>query len=592
MSEITDEPRGWPLRTWSLGCAGAIVGLCAHLLTRGMGGFFNAYGPTQPEPSSLRLAVATFIIATGIAFGITWERRRQLWSIAFAVVTGLIVAAVIAWNGGPASWDAADGWRLLCALIAVTIAAPFFQVARDEWVPRGARDFPYPAIHRHAWTNVVLLFAAFLFVLLVWALAWLLAGLFDLAGLHFLTKLLQRDGAFLVLSGGALGAGSGLLRDRDTILSALQRVVITVFAVLAPILAIGFAAFLLSLPFTGLAPLWRTTKSTTPILITCSIVALLLVNAVIADRVEDEAHHPALRWAARLLAAMVAPFAIIAAVSTGLRIQQYGLTPDRLWALTFTAIACAYALAYLTALVRSRLDASWPALTRAANLRLAEGLCILAVVLSTPLLSFGALATHDQVARLRSGRTTAAQFDWLGMRFDFGSSGRAALRRLAADRDPGIRAGAARALAANDRWSTEINPGGGVHLPLIPRIRQPSGAPGLPVSMAVAIDKTGTCSGDGRCFVIVDPSGTSAVAVYEGCAELTDRCASSMKQAARFVRRGSGWSFDQNIFIPILSGNAERQRWRAAFDHDAIKVSPIVLHQIQVGGEVIGGTFP
>jgi hypothetical protein len=590
MNEAVEEAQGWPLRAWTLATAGAIIGYCAYLLVRGTNGFLG-YATGQPEPGATRLAIATFLLTTGIAFGVTWERRRQFWSIAFASVTGLVVASVITFNGGPARWDAADGWRLVCALIAVAIAAPFFQVARDEWVAGAPRSIAYPSIHRHAWTNIVLLCAAFLFVLLIWALGWLLAGLFDLAGLHFLSKLLQRDGTFLVLSGGALGAGLGLLRDRDAILAALQRVVVTIFAVLAPVLAIGFATFLLSLPFTGLAPLWRATRSTTPILITCCVVALLLVNAVIADRAEEEARHPALRWAARLLAAMVIPFAGIAAVSTGLRIAQYGLTPDRLWALTFTIVASAYGLAYATALARGRPGATWPARTRAANLRLAMGLCLLAVLLSTPLISFGALATRDQMTRLRTGRTTAAQFDWLGMRFDFGPSGLAALRTLATDHDPAIRTRAARALAVKDRRSAD-NLGGAIPLPLAARIRQPGGASAPPAGLLAALDKNGLCSGDGRCFVIVDPSADRATVVYEGCAAPSGACTRASRQAARFVRKDGSWGVEQMIFIAFGDTQMERQRWRAAFDRNAVTVAPVVRHQLMIGGRPAGDVFP
>ena len=147
---------------------------------------------------------------------------------------------------------------------------------------------------------------------------------------------------------------------------------------------------------------------------------------VIGNSPDEEAKAPPLRWSAMALAAVMLPLALVAAVSTGLRIDQHGLTPARLWAVAFIAVAVAYALVYLLALVRGR--SGWAGRLRADNIRLALGLCALALLLATPLLSFGALSTRDQLARLESGRIAPERFDWAALRYDFGPSGRRALR--------------------------------------------------------------------------------------------------------------------------------------------------------------------
>ena len=79
----------------------------------------------------------------------------------------------------------------------------------------------------------------------------------------------------------------------------------------------------------------------------CVIGALILANAVIGHGPEDEAKSPVLRWSALALGVTVLPLAIIAAVAMGLRIGQYGMTPDRLWGLTVVVFAVAYGLVYL-----------------------------------------------------------------------------------------------------------------------------------------------------------------------------------------------------------------------------------------------------
>ncbi|MDO1767772.1 hypothetical protein Q2354_28095, partial [Escherichia coli] len=53
------------------------------------------------------------------------------------------------WNGQPNGlWT----WGGASLVLAITIALPLFQVARDE----GRATFPYSQVHGHAWTNVVL----------------------------------------------------------------------------------------------------------------------------------------------------------------------------------------------------------------------------------------------------------------------------------------------------------------------------------------------------------------------------------------------------------------------------------------------------
>ena len=77
---------------------------------------------------------------------------------------------------------------------------------------------------------------------------------------------------------------------------------------------------------------------------------------------------------------MIAAIALVVGIVVGLRIGQYGLTPDRLWAIIFVSIAFAYGAAYLYALVRRR--QRWSELARPINLYLALGLCGLAFLLS------------------------------------------------------------------------------------------------------------------------------------------------------------------------------------------------------------------
>lgn len=445
-TEIDSDRPVWTLRPWLLGVLGALTGLGIHLIVGDAGLYGHPY-------AALKTASASFLAALGALIGFTLERERWQWSLAFSLLAALAIGLILYWNGAPDQWSGGDGWRVVCIFLSVAIAAPLFQAARDQ----GALHFPYAEVHGHALTNVVMAAAAGVFVGVVLLLTALLAQLFALIKITLLKDLLQEQWFGCILVGAALGTAVGILRERDRIVRVIQRIVVVVLGVLAPILGAGLLLFLLSLPFTGLSALWDATKATTPILLACVIGALILANAVIGNGDEEEQRSPPLRYGAMALGLAMLPLAVIAAVSTGMRIGQYGFTPDRLWAVVFVVIACAYGAAYLFALVRGRFE--WSAQVRPANLYLAFGLCALALFLALPILSFNAISTRDQVARLQRGKVSPEKFDWAALRFDFGEPGRAAVARLAHAVNPAIRKAAVAALAVENRWDIERQEG-------------------------------------------------------------------------------------------------------------------------------------
>jgi flagellar biosynthesis protein FliQ len=566
------EVHDWPLRAWGLALLGGLAGLAIHFLVK-----TEAVAPAKEYASDLRLAAATFVGVGALMFGVLVERTRVLWSLGFAAFSAAIVAFTTYWNG-PFGWgNNEEPWRLACALLSVVIAAPLFQAWRSHYDEAPGRFvIPYHDAYHHAWTNVVLWCAAWAFVGVTWLMAFLLGSLFKLIGIALLRELLDKDWMILLLTGAALGAGIALLRDREHILGLLQRVVTTVLAVLAPVLALGLIVFLLAIPFTGLAPLWNATKSTTPILLGCIIGALCLANAVIGETDAQGARSPVLRVSAVALGLTMLPLAIIAAISTGSRIHQYGLTPERLWAVVFTAIACAYGLAYLVTLVHRRTAAA--CYVRTANQHLAIGLCALAFVLSTPLVNFGALSTSDQLARLQNGTTPADRFDWRALRFDFGKSGLEATKKLAKQgATPAIRDGATEVLKAKDRWVLNLGEDGATNRPIdqtrltiLPR------KIALPAQLLKELPTYHACGQQGACTIIHDAGSNEAVIQQGGRVHL-------------WKRKGDKWAAAPNI-NPYP--NAERlTKIENSMATRKVEIRNITRRQLFVDGEPIGDLF-
>lgn len=434
--EADDIRPVWPLRPLLLALLGLATGLTVHLLVGKI---------TDAQMSATLLSELAFVTISAGLIGFTIERRFWWASIVFSLAMGAIAAGVVWWSGGPDGWSGGDGWRVAALVLAIGIAAPLFQAARDE----GRARFPYASVHDYVWSNLVLWGACWVFVGITFALSYLLAGLFELIKLSFLSDLLRKEWFWRALIGTAFGGALGILREHSNVVRLLQRVVALVLSVLAPVLAAGLIVFVLALPFTGLAPLWEA-GSATGILLACILGSFVLSNSVIGSAQDEERRFPLLKYGAMGLALVMLPLGIIAAIAIGLRIGQYGFTPERLWALTFVILACAYGVAYLVSLLRGRLD--WAAKVRPANLNLAFATCAVALLLATPLVSFNAIATHDQVARLESGRLSPDKFDWRALAFEFGEPGKAALKRLQTSANAGIRAKAVEAAKAKSAY--------------------------------------------------------------------------------------------------------------------------------------------
>lgn len=591
MSDDRIDHEAWPLRAVILLALGALFGLAFDSLVTTR----PSYGWSWTD-DPLRLAGATFVAVSGFGFAFTLERRRWLWSLLFALACGLVAGSVTYWNG------ASDSWRFASMLLAIGIAAPLFQVVRDE----GRWRLAQRPIHAHAWTNAVLWCAAWLFVLIVYLLVLLLGQLFNLIGIDFLKELLRKSWFNWILVGAALGAAVGLLRDRDKVLGLLQRVVTIILSMLTPILAIGLGLFILSLPFTGLAPLWRETSATTPILLSCAAIAVLFTNATIGNAADEEPRLKALLHAGLILALTILPLALVAAISTGLRIGQHGFTPDRLWAGVCIAIALVYGLAYLAALALGRWR--WPDCVRQMNVWLALGLCGLALLLGTPLISFGAISTRDQVSRLESGRLSPDQFDWRALAFDFGPSGRRALEKLhRQSKSEVVRREAGKVLIAKSRWSVDSAEERLRRRTALAQLRVVPRPVPLPTALKDRLSRIYFCSNGEPCTLYYERDANWAVAISQPpcIVRHSPERGKNRQIEVRWVEPGTNKGpCDVDMTVLYRVGDAwrdmpDRVRPSAdstgpddqAWQNGEIEIREVSRRQVFVGGEPVGDAF-
>ena len=441
MSERYDKrDADWPLRPWVMAAICAVAGLLFEMLA-------DTNSPTGV--SAARQAGAAFVAIAAISFVMTVERRRWLWSLAFALGWGLVIALVGWFTASYNQQGEIAEFPFVSGLFAVLLAAPLFQTVRDE----GSWRFPYARLHGHAWTDAVIGAASLAFVGVTFLLAWLIAGLFDVIGIDAIKELLQESWFGWMLAGFAFGAAAGLLRERDALMATLQRLVMVVLGVLAPVLAAALLMFLLSLPFTGLGELWDSSIPATPMMLLAGAGAILLANAVIGNGADDRATSRVLRISALVLVLCVLPLAIIAAFSLGQRIGQYGWTPERIWGVVAVAIAIGYGLVGWWTVAKGRGD--FDDHLRPLQTKLALAVCGIALFLALPILDFGAISANSQMARYAAGKVDAREFDWQAMAFDFGPAGRKRLAEIARTGAPDQRKLASAALATKNRYQVD-----------------------------------------------------------------------------------------------------------------------------------------
>jgi hypothetical protein len=311
-------------------------------------------------------------------------------------------------------------------LLILATSLPFYQAARTE----GRLSFPYRLLFSNAWTNKLVGIVAAVFLGIVWLVLALWGGLFNLVDVAFFSDLFTETWFIWTFSGAMFGLGVALARERQAVTDALLKLILTLFRVLAPILAFVILLFLATLVFTGIEPLWDTKMAAAILLLSLGLL-VLFQNAVIQDAESAQTFWKPAEWI--VMAANVAAPAlpILAGWGIYLRVDQYGWTPARFFMVLLTGVALAYALTYAGSILVKR--SAWTEGIIRCNPILALALLALAVFMHVPPLEPYGRSASDQLSRLRDGRTAPADFDFSYLKFKLGNAGQDALRDIESD---------------------------------------------------------------------------------------------------------------------------------------------------------------
>jgi len=292
---------------------------------------------------------------------------------------------------------------------------------------------PYESYFESSWKLVLqiglsLMFAGIFYLILV-----LGANLFMLLKLNFLRDLLDRLWFNAPVLAMTFATGLHITDVRPNIIRDIRTLLLTLLSWLLPLLVLIVAGFLLSLPATGLTPLWET-RHATALLLGVAALEIVLINAaykngIDASGVDADTVPRILRLCARLACLMLVALVALAIYALKLRVDQYGWTISRVYGAACALVALCYALGYAWAAFER---GGW--LRRVAPTNVVTGYITLAllVALFTPIADPARLAVASQVDRLLSGRIAPEEFDFRFLRFQSTIYGRTALARLQA----------------------------------------------------------------------------------------------------------------------------------------------------------------
>ena len=426
---------------WARLAVAAVQGLALYGLT------FAAEAPrgwpaTQPQLFAPLLLLAAYLpVVINVGLGQLTRRRLAIWGAAAAIVIALIgwtdaAQGRVDYAGASIPWPWWPLWPPLTAALFVAQALAVDSFAEKRWLTAYSRHF------ETAWKQGLQLVLAALFVGVFWGVLQLGAGLFDLLTIHAVRDLISHGWFAWPASALALAIAIHVTDVQPALTRGARDLVLTLLSWLLPLLCVLVVAFLVSIPFTSLKPLWRT-HFATGLLLASAAWLVLLINAAYQDGGSSETVHPAKKIAGVAAALALAPMLILAAVGLGLRVEQYGWSVSRIFAAAAVLIGALHAFGYAGAVVAAP---RWLKRIEIVNVVGAYAALVVFLLLFSPIATPARLMVDDQMGRLASGHIGPAQLDLASLDRDGARWGRATVRRLA-DRGVGPNAAKVRAAA-------------------------------------------------------------------------------------------------------------------------------------------------
>ena len=356
--------------------------------------------------------------------------RLCAWTLAAGAVLAVVgwLAPAPVWSGAP---PVITVW--LFSLISLYIVHEFLQAAYNDQRAIARYETYFDISWRHGFQAVL----AIVFIGAFWAVISLGAWLFRIIGIHWVYDTIFSPEFAWIATAIAFALGIHWTDAASDLTRGVRQIGLTLLSWLAILMTVILTAFLASLLFTGLEPLWDTNNATL-LLLNAAAAMILLINAAFQSGTPPE--NAVIKSIVRFSAFPLLGVVCLAALGLSLRVDQYGLTPARVLAGAQLLVVGIYAFGYVAAAVK---PGPWMDLIKPVNIAGAAFVATMLVSLMTPIADPARLSVANQMARLDSGRVDPDDFDFGFLGSDrsrhWGQSALASLKsRTGTDRDKRI----------------------------------------------------------------------------------------------------------------------------------------------------------
>lgn len=270
-------------------------------------------------------------------------------------------------------------------------------------------EISYSSLFKLSWRNFIIFGECWLFVLIFWGILHLGAGLFSVLEIELFKELLRKDWFVIPVLNLAFGFAIIVFRNIIFTVDNISTILQTLIKFLLPALTIVSLGFLATLPFTGLDTLWKTGTGSL-LVMWLQALTLFFVNAVYQDASHERPYHSILHRLIFIGVAVLPIYSLISFYGLWLRIDQYGLTVDRCWAVLICILLACFSFGYLIGIIKKR-DA-WLETLSKVNISMGIVVLVFMLLVNSPLLNFQSISASSQLSRLHYGEITYEEFDY------------------------------------------------------------------------------------------------------------------------------------------------------------------------------------
>lgn len=309
-------------------------------------------------------------------------------------------------------------------LVLMYVGLPFIQ----SWLKQDNISIQYNDLYEFGWSNTFIFLIAIIFTGIIWMLLALWSALFMLLDISFFGDCFY-DKYFAYPASGMMfsyGISLGIQRASAVVVQRIDYF----FRAVTILISFIVVLFLLALGLSGLEPLWNTNNATF-LLLWLQLFILLFVNGLFQRGYDGRSENAWVRWSVTLALFSMPAFSMICMYALYLRIDQYGWTIDRIWAIIITAIMMIYAYGYFAAAFRGLMHKGrWLTWIAPTNKIAAVVTLMIIIIVNSPLFSPSSVVANSQVNQLIEGKIKANRFDYTYLRFDLGRIGLEKLQEL------------------------------------------------------------------------------------------------------------------------------------------------------------------